>query len=279
LITPNGQLVRMITKEAAKQMVQENEKQLQLQPDLIFYENLKYLSEAEKKELGTVLEAIERERAAAKEILSYNPDEVVLFSDKAYTQFINFLDLDTENIPIDQYDQGSFLYLIDQFSSKLDHKEEAVTVGDYVVTQKLAPILKKLLSKEDISAKSLLSRRVKVFLFHMLCECIYSMKNIRVVDITTDMLLNWSTILKTLQRAGFSIQFVVDHFKRISCASFGLYVREQVDKALDQINRDIEALKVKRDRITCAESTKSTFIKECLREASSLKRWKAGGHL
>lgn len=287
---PNGQLVSMITKEAAKQMVQEKEKPLEL-PDLILYEILESLSEDEKKQLGTVLEAIERETATAKQILSYDLDEVVLFSDKAYTQFMKFLDHNRAiEIPIDnQYQGGSFLDLIQRFSFnyKLDPKEEAVDVGEYAVTQKLAPILQQLLSKHgDISTKSLLSPKVKVFLFHMLCDCIYSMKNIKVVDITHDLLLSWSTTLKALQRAGFRIQFAVDHFKRVSRACFGLYVGEQVESALvkidgdiDKLYKDIEALKVRRERITSAKSTKSTFMEECLRDALSLKRWRAGGQL
>ena len=284
LRNPNGQFVRMVTKlEAAKQMVQVKEEQLEL--DLNLYGILKSLSEDEKNELGTVLEAIERERDTAKEILSCEPDEVVLFSDKAYKQFIEFLDDHDREIPIDQIHQGSFLDLIEWFSSKLDRKEEAVNVNGYTSTQKLAPILKHLLSKHgDISDKSLLSPRVKGFIFHMLCEYIYNMKNIKVVEITHDLLLNWGTILKTLQRAGFRIQFAVDHFKRISCAHFGLYVSDQVDNALNEIDRDIsklskdiEALKVKHKCIISAQSTKSTFIEKCLREGWSLKRWRAGG--
>lgn len=124
LRNPNGQLVRMITKlEAAKlQMVQVKEEQLEL--DLNLYGILKSLSEDEKNELGTVLEAIERERDTAKKILSCDPDEVVLFSDEAYKQFIQFLDDHDKEIPIDQIHQGSSLVLIERFSSNLGPKEE-----------------------------------------------------------------------------------------------------------------------------------------------------------
>ena len=293
LRNPNGQLVGMVTKEAAEQMVHMQEKEKQLEPDLILYEVLRSLSEDEKKELGTVLEAIERETATAKEILSWDPDEVVLFSDKGYKQFIQFLDDHDREIPIDDHDrkipmdqihQGSFLDLIERFSSKLGHKEEAVNVSGYTATQKLAPILEHLLSKYgDLSDKSLLSPRVKGFLFHMLCEYVYNMKNIKVVEITYDLLLHWLAVLKTLQREGFRIQFAVDHFKRVSCAHFGLYVNDEVENALDEIDRDIsqrhkdiQALEVKRKSITSAKSTKSNFIEKCLREGWSLKRWRAG---
>jgi hypothetical protein len=287
LRNPNGQLVRMVTKEAAERMVHMQEKEKQLEPDLILYEVLQSLSEDEKKELGSVLEAIERERDTAKEILSCDPDEVVLFSDKAYKQFIQFLDHDDGETPIDKIhlDQGSFMDLIERFSSKFSRKEETVNVSCYTTTHKLAPILKHLLSDQygDISDKSSLSPRVKGFLFHMLCEYVYNMKNIKVVEITHDLLLNWWAILKTLQRAGFRIQFAVDHFKRVSRAHFGLYVNDEVENALDEIDRDIsqrykdiQALEVKRKSITSAKSTKSNFIEKCLREGWSLKRWRAG---
>jgi prefoldin subunit 5 len=80
--------------------------------------------------------------------------------------------------------------------------------------------------------------------------------------------------------AGFRIQFAFDHLKRVAHAHFGLYVEKQENNALDKLDRDIEklykdieALKGKRERI---KSVKSSLIKECLREASTMRRGKAG---
>ena len=105
------------------------------------------------------------------------------------------------------------------------------------------------------------------------------MINTKVVDITQDLLLNWWTSLKILQFAEFEIQFAFDHLKRVAHASFGLHIRKKVDNARDKINRDIQILKDKQKCIIAAESAKSSLIKECLREASILKRGKAGTFL
>jgi uncharacterized membrane protein YgcG len=56
-----------VIKDAAKEMVQEKEKQLK--PASTLYDILASLSEDEKKELSSVLKALEREGATAKEIL------------------------------------------------------------------------------------------------------------------------------------------------------------------------------------------------------------------
>lgn len=165
-----------------------------------------------------------------------------------------------------------------------ESQEEVVNVGDYMVPKRLVPILTHLLSKQgDISAKSFLSPRVKLILFNILCECIYSMINTRVVDITEDLLLNWWTSFKILQFARFETSFAFNHLKRVAQAYFGLFVKEKASIALDNIDRDIakhcediEALKGKRERIKSAESTKSSLIEECLKDASVLKYERAG---
>jgi hypothetical protein len=89
------------------------------------------------------------------------------------------------------------------------------------------------------------------------------------VDIMDDILLGWWACLKTLQFAGFKIEF-------------GLYVKKEVDNALSQLDRDIQklsididALKSKCGRIIYAKSTKSMLIEECLRQASVLTKGKA----
>jgi hypothetical protein len=53
------------------------------------------------------------------------------------------------------------------------------------------------------------------------------MRNTMVVDIMDDILLGWWACLKTLQFAGFKIEF-------------GLYVKKEVDNALSQLDRDIQ---------------------------------------
>nr|POE66447.1 hypothetical protein CFP56_29294 [Quercus suber] len=192
--------------------------------------------------------------------------EDFLLSDKAYTQFMKFLD--------------SGKGILDPWETP----EEFVNVGGYIVPLRLAAILKQLLYKHgDVSAKSTLRPMAKLYLFIVLCECIYSMANTKVVDITKDLLLNWWTSFKMLQSARFEIQFAFDHLRRLTHAYFGLYVKSRVDNTLDNIERDLaklykdkEELEKKRECIKSAKFAKSTIIEECLRDASVLKHGIAG---
>ena len=100
---------------------------------------------------------------------------------------------------------NKFLHHLNIFSRT---KEEVVNVGNYVTTHKLAPILDHLLSKHgDIGAESTLSPKLTLFFFCILCECIDRMRNTMVVDITNNILPGRWASLKTLQFAGFKIEF------------------------------------------------------------------------
>jgi hypothetical protein len=127
--------------------------------------------------------------------------EIIFNGDRAYTQFMEFVNIGIE-IPIEFRDTEEDVQILDfKFCYKLLPKEEVVDIEDYKITRKLAPILKDLLSKYgDVSAESKLSPKVKLYFFHMLCECIYSMINTKVVDISTNDLLNWWTILEISTR-------------------------------------------------------------------------------
>ena len=272
LRTTSGQFGKLIFNNIAKEIAQEKEEQVKT--PLTLYDILKSWSIDEIEQLNGVLRAGERTLVIAKED-GYDEDsagETLLFSDKTYTQFMKLLDRGTK-IPTPFNNVGE----VPKVSPELAPKEEFVSVGDYMVTLKLVPILKHLLSKhKDISATSIIRPRVKMYLLNMLCECIYSMINTKVVNITENLLLNWWTCLKILQLAEFKIQFAFDHLKRVVHAYLGLHFGKEEDITLEKIDRDIQALKDKRKSIIAAESTKSSLIKECLREASILKNVSAG---
>uniref|UniRef100_A0A7N2RAL6 Uncharacterized protein n=1 Tax=Quercus lobata TaxID=97700 RepID=A0A7N2RAL6_QUELO len=197
--------------------------------------------------------------------------ETFLFCDEAYTQFMRFLDSGKGILDILE-DPGMFA----------KDKEKFVRVGEYMVPLRFANILEQLLSGHgDVSAGSKLSPMAKLYLSIVLCECMYSMTNTRVVDITKDLLLYWWTSLRMLQTAGFKIQFAFDHLKRVADAYFGLYVKKRVKifdevlfeqhKDLQNLQNKIEALEKKREGIRSAESAKSNLIEKCMREATILK--------
>ena len=262
-----GHSGKLICKNKAEEMVQKKE---QVETTLTLYDNLKSWSRDEIEQLNSVLRVVETKKVIAKED-DHDEDsefEDFLHFDKNYTQFTKVIDrvvkipapfMTVENVP--------------KIDSEWAPKEEVASVGDYVIIRRLAPILEHLLSKHgDISAMSMLRPKVKMYLFNMLCESIYSMINTKIVDVTEDLLLNWWTRLRILQFAGFKIQFAFDHLKRVGQAYLGLHV----DDAIDQLNRDILSLQEKLKCIIEAKSARSSLTEERLRKASILKNWKAG---
>ena len=109
------------------------------------------------------------------------------------------------------------------------------------------------------------------------------MTNIKVVDITAELLQNWWTSFKILQFARFETSFAFNHLKRVAQACFALFVEKKENFALDNIHKNIanhceatKALEENRDRIKVAKSAKSSLIEEWSRDASVLKYRRAG---
>ena len=208
-------------------MVQKKE---QIKTTLTLYDILKSWSKDEIEQLNSVLSVAETKKFIAKED-EHDEDgefEVLLLYDKNYTQFMNVFYRGAKiSAPFENVEKEPKVNL------EWAPVEEVASVGDYMIIQRLAPILEHLLSKHgDISARSMLRPRVKMYLYYMLCESIYRMMNTKVVDITKDLLLNWWTSLRILHFAEFNIQFAFDHLKRVVQAYLGLCVRKEVDNAL-----------------------------------------------
>ncbi|XP_035540563.1 uncharacterized protein LOC108988349 isoform X2 [Juglans regia] len=284
---PFGQLGKLIMppKNPIEDQMMQN-KEEQSEPNLSLSKILKSLNEDESEELRRVLfEARKiRETFSAEKRFFNDPekDNVLRLSDKEYKKFRKFLDRGIE-ISIDQLRDGGSEILFRSLDQKPPYdyfalEEEFVNVGDhYKAARTFAHILRQLISKHgDISAASTLSPNVKLFFLNMLCGCIYSMRNTKVVDITTDLLLIWWTSLKACEVAGFKVQSVFDHLKRVADAFFGLYPGKQADKVerdLAKLYKDLEEQNEKRDCI--ASSTKPESVEECLKVASVLKQGKA----
>ncbi|KAG6714671.1 hypothetical protein I3842_05G213800 [Carya illinoinensis] len=307
---PFGQLGKLIMppKNTIEDQIMQN-KEEQSEPTLSLSEILKSLNEDVSMELRRVLEAREIRQTVNAEEKFFNDDpgedNILQFFDKDYREFINFLAQGAE-IFVQFWDERLNSYYgrgpaahpysgrVEVFLWSSDAKshndyfaleEEVVNVGEHhKAARTFAPILRSLLSKHgDISAASKLSPNVKIFFVNMLCGCINSMRNAKVVDITRDLLLLWWTSLKTCQKAGFKIQSVFDHLKRVADAFFGLYIGKQADKVdrdiaelakdIAKLSEDVEELKRKRDSIV--SSRKRDFVDKCLRQASFLKKGKA----
>lgn len=285
-----GRFGKLITPERAKVMMQE--KIESLMPVATLYKILKSFSKEEKEELNSVLKVGKMDTPLArKELIAYNyendPDSLES-SDKGYEKFIKFLEQNSTRLHINYLEKRLSSHdkeyiSDDQFASWLALNEEVADVGaGYMVTRKLAPILKDLLSKhKDICLDSTLSPKVKTYLFNMLCECIHGMRSYIVGNITEELLLNWWGCLKVLKFARFSVEFVSDRLLRIARAYFGIRVTGKVTDVTDELNKEIAELQKKigmleqkRDRIA---SEKSKNVDECIKEAVVLKLDKAAG--
>jgi hypothetical protein len=244
-------------------LIREKQQQRMFKPALTLSDIFNSLSEAEKNELDGAFQRIRMFLPITS--ADWECTEIIFKGDEAYTQFMEFVNIDIE-IPMEFRDTEEDVQILDfELCYKLLPQEEVVDIEDYKITRKLAPIFKDLLSKYgDVSAQSELSPKVKLYFFVMLCECIYSMIHTKVVDITINDLLNWWTSLVISWAGDFRIQFALDHLKRVALTHFCLSAEKQGSKVLEALKGKLEHL---------------TYIKSCLIEKCSrdmLKGWKAG---
>ncbi|CAK7338665.1 unnamed protein product [Dovyalis caffra] len=131
----------------------------------------------------------------------------------------------------------------------------------------------------------MLSTRVKNYCIVMLRGTMHSMCNTRIIDISSNLLLNWWNNLKTLKFAGFKVQLAFDHLDKVVRAYFGLQVDKSEDEldtkikslsaAFEQLTGEMKALKETRECVALAKASKSDIIKDCLTEAATKKWWPA----
>ncbi|KAJ7946756.1 Zinc finger, PHD-type domain containing protein [Quillaja saponaria] len=171
-------------------------------------------------------------------------------------------------------------------------QQKVVIVEGYMIPWNLAPILKDLFSKYgDISNESKLSSVLKGIGFFYLCRVIRSMLATRVTYATEDLLGHWFYVLNVVQRMGFKVDFAMDRLKRVTQAYFGFQASRRdndilcfIDERKKSLSRELDELKEKLEHFekhyqqhdTYLRSTKSSFIKECLKDASKLD-WKFVG--
>lgn len=168
------------------------------------------------------------------------------------------------------YSGEKFILLLKNFSFGFkdsgmmfwDLESKVVNVGDYMVSQNFASILKSLFEKYgDISANSSLNPRTKTRLFNIFCGVAYSMCNTKV---TTNLLFYWWKHFKLVHHAGFNIQFAFDNLYRLAQSWFRLYQEFQTDKTLfsyhaqiSDLTSKLEELKVEQKQHAASKKGKS----------------------
>ncbi|KAK9993746.1 hypothetical protein SO802_023449 [Lithocarpus litseifolius] len=136
-----GHSGKLICKNKAKEMVQKKE---QIKTTLTLYDILKSWSKDEIEQLNSVLSVAEIEKFIAKEDEDDEDGEfeVFLLYDKNYTQFMKVFYRGAKiPAPFENVEKEPKVNL--EWASV----EEVASVGDYMIIQRLAPILEHLLSK------------------------------------------------------------------------------------------------------------------------------------
>ncbi|KAF2315057.1 hypothetical protein GH714_038046 [Hevea brasiliensis] len=234
------------------------------------------LDTTEQIELNDIATAIQNRGKAS---LECKDQGTFPYSEEAFTQFMDRLDSAILNDDIPDFVS--------------EHDEEFVTVGDYFVSRTLVPTFQNLFDKYgDVSAKSTLSPKLKSIIFCFLCSVIHRMRTTKVVDITEGILQEWWACLKFVQLAGFRIQFIIDHLKRVIRAHFVLQARKYTDhtsveknQEIEQISKDIKELTSKLEATkeqqehdkSLAHAATASLMKQFLRDASVMK-WKPAAH-
>ncbi|KAJ4712692.1 putative Cysteine/Histidine-rich C1 domain family protein [Melia azedarach] len=130
--------------------------------------------------------------------------EIVPHSDEAFGPFIAWLG----STPVTDSDDMNDI---------LNREHKVVCVGDYMISQKLAPVLKKLLAKYgDITNNCAFTERaIKTFLLSLICTVVRSMCKTIILDVNDNLICKWWLYLKMAQLGGFQIDFVFSHLQKI----------------------------------------------------------------
>ncbi|KAH9718105.1 phorbol-ester/DAG-type domain-containing protein [Citrus sinensis] len=97
-----------------------------------------------------------------------------------------------------------------------DADAELVNVGDYKINLKFSPILRNLLKNhEGIFSSCSLTQSLKTIVLTTLCGVMQEMRDNKLRDINSDVFVAWWFPFKLVYKAGFRIDFALDHIKRI----------------------------------------------------------------
>ncbi|KAL5571269.1 hypothetical protein UlMin_020866 [Ulmus minor] len=179
---------------------------------------------------------------------------------------------------------------------KLDEiylKMKVVDVKGYQVPNYLAPVLKTLLSNYgDFGCDSTLTPQMRSFICTLLCIVVDSMSTTKVEDITKDLLHHWffywRRISKISRKAGFNIDFLYDHLRKLMRAFLGFEGRRfknqmeerlreritDIPQQMAKLQAELESSELNLEKVkSYGESATSDFMKENLQLSSKFK-WK-----
>lgn len=129
---------------------------------------------------------------------------------------------------------------------------EVIDVGDYKTIPKLARVLKALLDKYgDIGGSCMLPKKLKMLLMVNLCATVHSMCNTMVRDVG-DLTMTWRWYLKLIYRAGFQVDFLFDHLKKIEEALYEVETETELPQLsiFDSLYEEMAKVSEEIDKLT-----------------------------
>lgn len=137
--------------------------------------------------------------------------------------------------------------------------DELVKVGAYIISRTHAQVLSNLLNKYgDFAVSCPLTQNLKTMFLRSFCSALQEMSNTSLMDIGNNTIFWWWFELKVVERAGFRVDFSLDHLKSTAAvALFSLYKKSVIQsspfysrqKEMRKYSEEMDELKAKADKL------------------------------
>ncbi|GMJ05809.1 hypothetical protein HRI_004250100 [Hibiscus trionum] len=110
-------------------------------------------------------------------------------------------------------------------------------VGKYNFPPLLHQIVKNITEVYgDVSVTSRLSVSLTGEFYVVFCASIKEMSELRLEQVTENMILKWRDAIKDALRVRFKVDFAMEHLKKVACAYIGLMERRKLDSMASKIS-------------------------------------------
>ncbi|KAJ9173356.1 hypothetical protein P3X46_016501 [Hevea brasiliensis] len=300
---------KVISKELMVTEMKQNEAANETREGLSFDDIFHSLNASEKNEINDIIERMQKKMKRGKESVKGKEKDgthPALFTSEAFRRFMDCID--AHNICLwKQYKQGSSslktkrsllnsamilngpsVVLGNEFPSFLLEQNEFVKIGDVLLSPTLNSIYMQLLGRfrdDDIPG---LSPKVGSLILYILCGVIQNMSTTKVVDVTEHKLGEWVACLKWAECAGFKIQFLFRHIKRVARVHYVFRARKLLDSSevehqqeIERTREEVEKLRTKMEAATAKfqlieehKKSRTAREKQFLKKTPLAMQWK-----
>ncbi|CAK9311129.1 unnamed protein product [Citrullus colocynthis] len=160
---------------------------------------------------------------------------------------------------------------VDPFEG-FDRNSPTVLVGNrYLVVEKLARTFTRVFMKHgDISERSNMGMKVKTIVWNLFCNVIDDMSRMELEKMTGEDLVSWMIGIRTIELAGFDVEFAFEGWKKIAMAFFGVRAKEVAEELVEEMEEKIKQQRLKLEKL-CEEQLKLLSLREkCVMEALAM---------